>query len=386
MSELQIRRISHSQKQSFLKCPRQWELRYNEGLSQRSFSDKRPMLLGSAVHAGIARALEILYRDGEFMVRDAYSAVDEWYAKEVKPNKTHFVVGGGFERDHLYYRMMDEIKADAKKLLGYYLKRMELGTRFVPMGTAELFAGSNLGYTDTPSGACIEMNFQYDMTDAEIVEVGGMRFSGIIDAIMLDKTTNEIVIMDFKVRGTFGYDQIAMLDDQLYIYAALLSRVGVRVDKVCMFQIRSKLPADASISEKSGTPNLGGKNGFDTTVERWLETIPANIDSKIWLPRLEGKFKNLDAFVHPVYADVNSNANTMTYLNLLATARMMLDAIRRDTYAATLSSNVCKQCDFWRLCSGLQFGGDASIIIEQHYERKEGYSEEHDNTDGGEEE
>lgn len=366
-------RISHSQKQSFLKCPRQWELRYHETLNLRSVSDKKPMLLGSAVHAILAKALGYLYTDGEFLIHQALLGADEWYEKELKPNKMRYVQGGGYERDYTYYRMMDDIRDEAKVIARYYLPRMELGTRFVPVGSHELFG------TDKPDVPVIEYPFEVPLSEMD--SEGGMVFSGIIDAVMRDKTTNELVIFDFKIRGTFGYDQIAMLDDQLYIYAALLSRIGVRVDAVCMYQLRSKLPAIASISEKTGTPNLGGKFGFDTTVERWLETIPANIDPKIWLPRLAGKFKELDAFVHPVFANVNSDANTMTYLNLIATARMMMDAKKRDTFAATLNSNVCKQCDFWRLCSGLQFGGDASIIIEQHYERKEGYNEEQDEPD-----
>lgn len=367
--ELKPIRISHSQKRSFLKCPRQWELRYTQGLSPKSVSDKKPMLLGSAVHAGIAAALTHVYEKGILGIGEALKACSLWIITNTTENKMRWIAEGGYEIDNEYYRMMREVEEEAHKLLRFYLPRMELGTRYVPIGTHELMMD-----TEGKDEPCVELKFEYPLTEVGD-KWGKVDFSGYIDAVMKDITTGEIVIFDFKVRGMFGYDQIAALDDQLFIYAALLERVGVKIDKICMYQIRSKLPSPASISKVSGLPNLGGENGFDTTRDYWLETLPANVKPDQWLPKVEHKFKSLSDWIRPIYMPVTTDANNLTVLNLVATARMMLEAIEQDSFPAVLDSNVCKQCDFWKLCSALQYGGNPAAIIEQSYDRKAGYEE-----------
>jgi hypothetical protein len=368
--ELESLRISHSQKQLFLKCPRAWELRYAEGLSPKNVSDKKPMLLGSAFHAGIAAGLTEMYKDGEFMLHQATTAAIRWVHDNTVPDKTRYVEGGGFERDHSYYRMMDEIKEEASKLLRFYLKRMELGTRYRVMGTHELIGTANelFDLSGEEDKACVELEFKIAIPHTDV------QFSGYIDAIMMDTETNEIVIFDWKVRGMFAYDQLAGLDDQLFIYATLLSTVGVRVDKVCMFQIKSSLPDDARIGV-NGLPLTGGDRGVNTTRDRWIETLPANVNPDQWLPKMEGKFKPLSEWVHPVFMPYTSDVGNLTMLNLQATIKHMQFAISNDSYPATLNQSVCKQCDFWRLCSGMQFGGDPSLIIQHSYDRKDTMNE-----------
>lgn len=367
MKDLVIKpiRLSHSQKQAFLSCPRKWELRYNEKYTLRTTSDKKAMLLGSAFHYGIAEALRTLFSDGEFFIQDALDAVTEWYDKELVPNKMRYVPNGGYELDTFYYKMMLEVKDEASKLLRFYLPKLELGTTWVPASENSLFPDGSI---TTP---LVEYPFEIPLPSIDTdINYGNVTFSGIIDAVMRNVHTGELFIFDWKMRAQFGYDPIAMLDDQLFIYAALLDKLGVKVDGVCMFQLRSKLPSPASIS-KAGTPNLGGENGFDTTKEHWIATLPMNVNAEQWLPKVAGKFKPISNWIHPVTMVVNQDVLNLTMLNLIATARMMLDAIARDSFAATLNTNVCKQCDFWRLCSGLQYGGNATTILEQYYEQKE---------------
>lgn len=366
-----LERVSHSQKQAFLKCPRAWELKYSEGLSPKSVSDKKPMLLGSAFHAGIAAALTELYANGEFYLTTAVEAAKKWVHENTLVDKTRYVEGGGYEIDHGYYRMMQDVADEASKLLRFYLKRMELGTRYQVVGKAELFnphhddIGHEIGLY---SGPCVEMEFTVAIPNTDV------QFHGYIDAILRDTTTNELVIFDWKVRGMFAYDVIAGLDDQLFIYATLLMSMGVQIDKVCMFQIKSNLPDDARIGV-NGLPLTGGDRGVNTTRDRWIETLPANVNAEQWLPKMEGKFKSLSEWIHPVFMPFNRDAANLTMLNLRATINLLKYSIEQDTFPATLNTNVCKQCDFYKLCSGLQYGGDASVIISQLYDRKDTMNE-----------
>lgn len=368
MDELSLKpiRISSSQKRKFLQCPRAWELKYNYGLTKKSISDKYYMLLGSAVHYGLAYALTKLYHDGEFFITEAENSVHTWYGNELAPHKMAWV-DGVLEEDTEYYSMMLDVLEESKKLLRFYLKRLDLGTKYDVAGEHQIIEG---GDRNKP---VVEWGFELPLPslDTDEKKYPEVKFSGYIDAILIDKVTGELVIVDWKIVGQLTFDKVAMLDDQLFIYAALLSKIGVNVGRLCLYQLRSKLPAYPSISEVSGLPNTGGTRGFDTTEDFWKEHLPANIKAEQWLPKLKGKFKTLAEWIRPVYMVVNSDANNLTLLNLIATARMMLDAIQRDSFPAILDKHVCKTCEFLDICSGLQYGGDPSMIIQQKYDKSD---------------
>lgn len=360
-------RLSHSQKTTYLRCARSWEFKYLNKLSSTYVNDKKPMLLGSAFHAGIASALKDMYTRGlpAIDVKKGVAAVRTWVLENTVADKTRYY-NGLLQADTQYYTMMQEVGNEAIELIRYYLPRMEFGSKWVVMGSAELFNGSMLAYGDTSDKPLVESEFECAIPEAG----AGVAFRGYIDAILKNVETGEIVIFDWKVRGMFPYDSLIGLDDQLYLYAAMLGNMGVRVDGVCQYQIRSKLPAVASISDKSKQPNTGGERGFDTTKEQWLDTCPHNVYNREAIAdkfEAQGKFKPLTDFLRPVHMVINSDALRLSYLNLVSTAETMLFSIDRDTYPAVFNTSMCKGCEFADICRALQYGGNPQVVINQHY-------------------
>lgn len=365
--------ISWSLIQTFLSCQRKYELTYLEGLSKPS-GDQYNLFLGSAFHAGIEFALAAYANDmADYVLPevDVAGAVDA-ALQQVKDatvlNKTIYDrEAGGTVPDRAYYAMMQDVRNEVPKLLRYHIPLMGIGTKYVPVTKGEIFGRSSEWFpvieTDKELALEMRLKFPIEGTDDFI--------TGIVDAVLRDIETDELIVFDWKTRGVFPYDSLAQVDGQLSLYAAVLNAMGANITRTIMYQFSTKLPSPASISAKNSRPNVGAAS-YSTTWEVWKATLPPNISPEKYEAEIRPKLMLDSDFQHPVECVVTEYSTKMAFDNVYATLEAIQNAKKsKYGFPAILGSNGCKFCDFLPLCANaLKFGGDVSELIERDYIRE----------------
>lgn len=365
--------ISWSLIQTFLSCQRKYELTYLEGLSKDSPTDYN-LILGSAFHAGVEAAIRLVdwvtvryngtYEDAnEQAVAIACEAARTYINENVKPQMVYNKVADAYEPDIEYNKMVTEVYAIVPRLLAYHIPLMQLGKRFMPV-TKGLVLGSN--DFDESTELALEWRLEYRSPLKTNLIV-----TGFVDAILYDYEQECLVIVDWKTRGAFPNDNLALVDGQVHLYAAVLNAMGATINRVAMWQFSTKLPSPASISKRDGLPNMGAAS-YDTTWEHWLATLPPNINGWKYEAEMRPKMKQPEDFQRVVWGEVTDVSQRMMWNNIYATYDAIEHAKTSEYgFPAALGSNACKFCDFLPLCAnGLRYGGDVKSLIDQLYKRK----------------
>ena len=318
-------KVSWSGLTAFLSCPRNYELGYIEGIESKPSLSDRSRTLGTAFHAGVAAHL---LGDSAF-----------WEAR-----KTLAAPPVGLET------MYAELAIQVVDLLEYYLPRL---ARYKAVKKSEVIQGES-------DDLAVEWGFE--------VPFDGYTVKGIIDAVVRDTVTGELVIMDWKLRQQFTSLDVAQVDGQLHFYAAALKRMGgVPIDRVVQWQFRSKLPSPASISLRNSKPNTGAES-YDTTWERWCATLPAGIVAAEYEELMRPKMKDESAFSMPCESLVTEESMYMAECNTNAAVSMLKAT---SVFPAVMSAQKCQFCPFVRLCSGaLRYGGDVTSVIDEYYQKR----------------
>jgi hypothetical protein len=201
------------------------------------------------------------------------------------------------------------------------------------------------------------------------VPFDGYTVKGIVDAVVRDQETGELVIMDWKLRQQFTSLDVAQVDGQLHFYAAALARLAGKqvVNRVVQWQFRAKLPSPASISVRNSKPNTGAES-YDTTWAYWCATLPAGIDPADYEELMRPKMKEDYAFSMPCEGLVTAESSTMTLRNTEDAVALLKST---QSFPAIMSAQKCQFCPFVRLCSGgLRYGGDITPVIEEYYQKR----------------
>lgn len=362
--------ISWSAIQTFLTCQRRYELTYIEHLSKPS-GDEYNLKLGSAFHEGIEFVLK-QYDDDvadyflpEVDVRGAVAAALRWVKEDTIPNKQVYdPASGGQVPDTYYYQTMAKVRNEVVPLLEYHIPLMGIGTKYVPVIKGDLFPIGTV-HPDDFTELALEWKLKYPIGDDVFI-------TGIVDAVLRDVETGEYVIVDWKTRGVFPNDDLALVDGQVHLYAAVLNAMGANISRVAMWQFSTKLPSPASISAKNHRPNTGAAS-YDTTWDHWVATLPPNISPEKYEEEIRPKLKQNEDYQRIVWGVVTSHSTEMMYRNVLATVEAIQNARESDHgFPAVLGSNACKWCPFLQLCAnGLRYGGDVEEFIDRYYVRTE---------------
>lgn len=322
-------RVSWSGLTKLLSCPRSYELAYIDRLEAKPSAADRSRILGSAFHAGIA---------AHFMGENPIAA-----ARDTLSNPPQDLAP-----------MYNELVVLVGELLSYYLP---------DLSDYKIVYKDEIVPTE-PHEPAVEWKIEVPF-DNYIV-------TGIIDAVVRDTLTGEVIIMDWKLRSQFLPMDISGLDGQLHFYAAALNQMAGKqvINSVCQWQFRAKLPSPASISLRNSKPNTGAES-YDTTWRRWCETLPAGIDPSEYEELMKPKMKNDGDFSMPTLTIVTPTSNTMAIANTQAAVYMLKALKNLDAMPALMSSMNCKFCEFSRLCSGaLRYGGNIQPVVDEYYNRK----------------
>ncbi len=364
---------SWSKLQTYLTCPRKYELRYVENLEKIPGAERRPMILGTAFHAGIAEFL-----DAEWSSEYACSgAIDRAVAaalvslnEQTVADKTYWdYEQSAYLTDNAYYEMINDLHHLLPKLLMYHLPLIGIGTRYVVATVGNLFPAVINGHKPM---------IEY--------EIDTLSWKGYVDAVLIDMETGQQVAVDWKVRSSFPFDAMASIDGQLPFYAAVLNEMGANISQTIMWQFKNSVPKPARIN-KNGQPSIAAQ---DTTWEYWVETLPAPLQKFVKpgdtdrfggfmreiAETLKPKLKTAQDFQHPVIAEVTDFSSAILMGSVHSTVRALQHQIQdvhdySGLYPAILSSYGCKGCEFWKLCSApLKYGGDAADIVEHEYQKR----------------
>lgn len=388
-------RVSWSSMQSYLTCPRKYELSYVSGLQRKPSADHRNLMLGSAFHAGIQAALLAEYSSSlhmmamttEWMVKAAVDAARAYIREHTVTDKMvrDYTAPGAMVLDFDYYNMVREVGVLVVELLRYHIPLLGLGSRYIVPSVGDVVRGLPPEYRHADGAdpvPAVEWHFEYPLMD-------NVTLSGYIDAVLWDTQTNEYVIVDWKTRGNFPFDDDALIDGQLHLYAAVVNDLSeymhgahpeaAPIHNVVMWQFKTKTPSPASISKKTLLPNVGAKS-YDTTWEVWCATLPAGINPDDYVD-LKAKMKTDEDFQRRVVAPVTALSTTLARENAEAAVRAIQWQLQSNHPApAVLSSNGCKFCDFAMLCRNpLRYGGDVQTMLDEHYTTRNTNEEEEDN-------
>lgn len=388
--EVQHLRLSWSSLQSFLSCQRKYDLAYNEKLQRKPSAAHRNMLLGSAFHAGLEAALLCVFEGDyhqmvwteEWLLERAFAGAEAYMEENVVRGKVvRDTLNGVYVEDYDYYAMVREVAQLVRIMLRFHIPMLKLGQRYTVPTVSDVVSGQPPTFRTQPGQEpvpAIEWHFEFPIDDNTIL-------SGYIDTILWDNEEQDYVLVDWKTRGNFPYDNMALIDGQLHLYAGVVNTLaehltGVKpISRVMMFQMRTKLPSPASISKRTNLPNMDAKS-YDTTWDYWVATLPKGLQKEAgrWEAHMRPKLKHDSDYQRPVSGIVTDISTQMALDNVKAAILSIRAALDSGMpLPAILSSNGCKWCDFAPLCTNvLRYGGDAASILEDLYERKEVVADE----------
>lgn len=360
---------SHSQLKLARDCGQKWKWQYQHRVKERPSANSRPLVLGSAVHAGIEAALrarterKTLTMDG--LVQLGRMHAMEYVAGETQPNVTKPNSAGTQVYNSDYYDMMREVGQTAAELVRWYFPRIPETWRIatkrevIPERYENDSAGDELA---------LEWTIFHDFATDEEQEAGIAKdFTGVIDAVIMDTKDNTLKMVDWKVKGQPSYEDAAMIDGQMPLYAAILNHYGARIREVVMFQMRSEGPARAELGQgqKNKGKILTGRDSYATVWEVWADSLPFGVDPEKYRLKMEPKMKTWDYFIKPVAYDITSRSSTFA----LSNARMTIDMIEAGHLPAKLDSYACGFCPFRKLCDIKVYGGNLDAMIDMAFTR-----------------
>ncbi len=356
---------SHTRLQTAQQCGQKYRWRYQNGIKERPSASSRPLILGSAVHAGIEEYLRAKTERPTLtplgLLKLAQMAAVEYVKGETQPNIRKFMDGKQVF-DSEYYEMMRKVGQEAAVLLEHYIptipdswriatKAQVIPSRYVGKGTIADELGQQLA---------LEWEIRHTFP-------GGEEFTGIVDAVIIDIESGAVLMVDWKVKGQFPMDDKASLDGQLHLYAAVLNSAGAQIREVCMYQMKSDGPAPVELGQ--GVKNKGeiltGRDSYATTWEYWCSTLPMGVDPAKYEKTMKPKMKTIDYFIRPVFSPVTRHSSQFALDNAYQAIRM----IENDTLPAVLSAYTCNFCPFWRLCDAKRYGGNIETLVDMAYER-----------------
>lgn len=360
---MSVIKLSWSSMQAFIACARRYEFNNVVGIQKIRSADSRAMFLGSAVHAGIQAALEWVFhhRDEDWLTEEMMmSAGREGTANYILANtvvnKQRYDYGLRAKLiDSEYYTMVDDVKLVAKKMINYYLPRLQIGTRYVPASLEELNIGTNLE-------PAIEHYFEYEVVPGKVL------LTGYIDAIMRDVVDGGYILMDWKARARFVDPALAMMDNQLQTYAAVINELSPLhpIKRVHMVQLKTQTPKPA-VMTAGGKPSMVAQM---TTWDEWCRTLPEGWKSEQFEEQMRDKVHPDSDFLGIVESPVSAESAHEALDQVTKVARMVQYAELRDNYPATYSAHTCMYCDFKRLCQIHQHGGDFSTVMQNEFENR----------------
>lgn len=308
-------RWSISKIRDYQECPHKYFLKHEVGL-RRVVSDPSAMDLGSLVHEGLAAAmreyyymqLDPVHGDDNSPYSVAYDAIDTYAAENIEEEVVAIIPSeeGGVPVTDVSQNWKDMVKL-ARTIVTRTLEHLDFPSNYevVGMETAALTDFGTVGietvleqieYDGEAYALELENEWFYGDTAKEILDklpyevysyVPAVElkieapffahdeehtFSGIIDAVLYNKNTGHVELVDWKTRSRLYSYQDEVLKMQTVLYQEALDRqYGIETSKATIYQIASWAPTVPSVNKDGSVSVRKIKSDWDTYLEVLLE-------------------------------------------------------------------------------------------------------------------
>ena len=330
---------SWTEMQTYMRCPRAWELSYVERIEARAVEDKVNLIRGRAFHKVMeSHLLGHNRQEIAQILRIELSNVQD-------------------------LEIRGAINDEVQNLYEYHHNQIYMPASHHLATASDVFPDTHhkLGLdTTTPM---VEYSFEFE------------GFTGVVDAIIYDASLKAHVIVDWKLRRTMSHPMDIQVDGQLQFYAACLNKMGANIQAAYMWEFRNAIPKPARIN-KNGMPSVAAQ---DTTWEVWWDSLPYplpdTLDKAEWQETLTGKVKGKEEYSKAHDIPITPNSSKLAMDNATTIEAMIGNALfdleQGQQMPAWLSSFGCRFCEFNKLCaSPLQYGDDPTEMIAEHYQEK----------------
>ncbi len=355
-------RISVSQIGTFLSCSYKWQLTYQKNLRVRS-TDVGPASLGTVVHYGIAAGLrEYWERTSQHLITGywelgsvIHNAINDWDEQNRTEGKTTFGVVDGKPcqvPDLAFYAEWGAMVTNAKALALRTLESLELIENYDVVDT-EYFLG--VAEELVP---LIEFKMVQDVQGTDF------EFAGVIDAVLRNRNTGLIEVIDWKVRRSFTGLDAEQLNSQIGIYQHALRTLGVDAAVGVVYQIKNEAPKTPGL-------NKADKNGVQAMSRQKITTdwptykaalIEAGLNPEDYEDMAE-KLSDVEWF-RPLMVIRTERVTTALWENMVEHARR----ISEETRFPRSWGYPCQHCHFKEWCQAELYDYDTDELLEERYE------------------
>lgn len=232
-------RLSHSKMNTFNRCPQKYKYRYVDKYIPEDYVRPKNMVWGSFMHHLLEQYFKCLKRGYDTpiqLVTYPLDTVDAYCDEHPEVDE---------------YEIREEVIAIFRNYVLEYWER----------------DAKELEVVET------EMKFDIPIYDPE-GEESGMFLTGYIDAIVKDKLTGDLYVMEHKTTANSieARTQNLVLDDQVSLYCLAMQQLGYNVKGVIYDVIRKKIPSVPKVL-KNGKLSTAQ---IDTTVRVYHQAIVDN--------------------------------------------------------------------------------------------------------------
>lgn len=362
-------RISKSQIDTFLSCAYKWYLQYKRGIRAKT-TEIGPASLGDAVHFGIAAALRSYWSWHREYYPIGYAhldsmidlAIEKWDAENRPTDKNSVNVsedGKEFSLvpDAEFYDKWCDMLENARQIVKRTIREIKLLEKYdvVDVRINDKGLASNNGYfkVDAKRVPLIEHQITIQVPDTDF------EFSGIVDAVLRNRDTGMVEVIDWKVRRTFTGMDAEVLNAQIGLYQYALSTLGVDTQVGVIYQIKNEAP-------KTPTLNKDGTMSRRKIITDWFTyekaLLAEGLDPAEYADMRE-KLIEVE-FYRPIMVIRTQAVTDALWSNMVEHARRISDEKRFPrSYGYP-----CRHCPFNLICQGELYGYDVDEIIASNYE------------------
>jgi hypothetical protein len=362
-------KISHSEMYALKTCPRRWAYQYKERLQRKGKRSTYNMLVGSAVHAGLAAALrEVFVRqktdaknlsypiNAAEILKAGVVGVQEWQMAENSKVDINLTWANDILID------ISSAAYIAKSVLTYQLPQFDFDNVWYVLSIFDV-----LGEGYSPDEPFIEYPFEWALP-------GSFFLKGAIDAALYNAEDGRSYIIDWKVRGVIGSAQQAEMDGQLPLYLAALvyNRYG-DVSKgdewaIAMWELLNEVPRPAALTTKL-VPSLTKQK---TTWDVWAESIRvAGFNPESYRAQMEGKLRSPETYrrmtIIPrspaLLEDALQTAGAWASL-----AKQYTENSATSSALAVYNYMTCQMCPYKLLCNAQRHGDNVDYLLATEFE------------------
>lgn len=324
------------------KCTQHYDLKYNRRISP-IVQNPGKRLLGTLVHIGLAEAMR------------------SYWGNSLPP----FDVGSHQRaRENAFQAMTDYMQKEVyTKLTGVYdiVEYNELAFN------AEILVENTLDHINIPANYTI-----YSVDGEPVVEYyfrqnideDGNQFSGVVDVLLEDIHTGELVVLDWKTRASFTSYEDELLSTQNAVYQYIMSHIIEKpIARSIVYQIRSKIPSTPKLN-KNGTMS---RSKVSTTWEVYKRALLENGLNPVDYEDMQQHYEAQEDKFFNVVDITRTELSQAIYWNNI---HKHISNIQSVLNPAMAFGTACQGCEFRSWCTAQVSGLDPQDLLGEIYEQE----------------